>query len=432
MQWQKLRILQQAVTCNHFQSIRLFLENQTCKRFQLQSSKIIYVFFCRPENDDNEMKMIFGGDPVKKIMDEYIGRYTCGFFNSHSQGTILFGIQEVEKLFHIVGMVIPLEERKELVRKVAYKLSTFYPPVSTSRYRLIFHNVFVHPNDIIKDQQFGSADKSTGKNAIILKCSSTPDKIGYDKWPNFVKGNLPGCLSRVIPLKKNYFCIVVDDPKTIPDDFGSRLDKWVDKNPQVSKDTLPLQKLTLLLKQLCIVELKLNRTPYPIHMVKPVETRVFRKNGDLNTVNYEDIMSLTRKYDSNNSPSQFQVDQFLEHTSNFDLSGRRNVLIASPVMLEEHERYIAGIVIPQWTLVIDLDQQPNQIGHLFYHFDELHNIHQPERKRVLKTPKERNLGLDPDHVTCWLAALGHDRFTKSLSEKSKFLYRYCLFRQSGV
>ncbi len=351
------------------------------------------------------MKMIFGGDPVGTIVDVHLEKYTCGFLNS-ADGTILFGVQEVEKQFHMVGIVISQEKRNELVRKVVYKLNDFYPPVSTNRYRLIFHNVVVPNKAIVKDKQSA---------VIILK--GDPNKIGNEKWPQFVKANLPDCLCRLIPLQANCFCIVVEDPLKIPEDFESSLEKWLTNNRQITKDKMPFKKTKTFLNQLCVVELKVSRSRYPIHMIKPIETHVFQKNGKLVNLEFEDLMC---RFGSFDSPSQFDVDKFLEHANNFDLPGMSYILIASPFLLPEHERYIGGLVIPQWTLVIDFDQQPNQIGHLFHQFDDLHDIHQLERKRILKTPKDGNLGLDLHHVTCWLTALGHEEDKKSLCKEGKF------------
>ena len=359
------------------------------------------------------MKMVFGGDPVGTIVDDHLQKYTCGFLNS-APGTILFGVQEVEKLFHIVGLVISQAERNELVRKVVEKLNDFYPPVSTNRYRLIFHKVVVPSEAIVKYKQ--------SKSVIILE--GHPNTIGNKKWPNFVKENLPDCLCRVISLKANCFCIVVEDPSKIPDDFESKLEQWrINNNDHVRKGNVTKKEIKTLLNQLCIVELKVPRSRYPIHMIKPIETHVFQKNGKLVKVGFEDLMS---RFDSFDSPSQFDVNKFLEHTNNFDLSGKSYILIASPFILPEAKRYISGLVIPQWTLVIDLDQQPNEIGHLFYQFDKLHDIHQQQRKRILKTPKDRNLGLDPNHVTCWLAARGHEEHKKSLFKDGKFYFWHYL------
>ena len=359
------------------------------------------------------MKMVFGGDPVETIVDDHLQKYACGFLNS-ANGTILFGVQEVEKLFHIVGLVISQEKRNELVRKVVHKLNDFYPPVRLNRYRLKFHNVIVPFKNIVKCRKSGEVDRN-GENVLTLKGSA--DVLAHKKWPQFAKANLPDdCLSRIIPLEVNCFCIVVEDPSKIPDDFEESLEKWLKNNSQISKGTLTSNKTKRLLADLCIVELKVLRSQYPIHMIKPIETHVFQKNGELVDMNFEDVMSRFCTFDS---PSQFDVEKFLEHTNNFDQSGKCHILIASPFMLPEHETYISGLAIPQWTLVIDFDQQPNEVGHLFHHFDDLHHIIQLTRKRIFKTPKHRNLGLNPKHVTCWFAALGDKEDTKSLLAEGK-------------
>jgi predicted transcriptional regulator with HTH domain len=375
---------------------------------------LIFVFFhSRSENDNNEMKMIFGGYPVETIVDDHLRKYSCGFLNS-GNGTILFGVQEVEKLFHIVGIVISQEKRSELVRKVVHKLNDFYPPVRKNLYRLKFHNVVVPPKDIVRCKKSGEVDRN-GESVLILEGSA--EVIARKKWPEFAKENLPeDCLSRIIPLEADRFCIVVDDPSKIPDNFERSLEEWLKKNSQVTTGQLTLKKTKKILNDLCIVELIVHRSGYPIHMIKPVETHVFQKNGELVEMKFEDIMNRICSFDS---ASLFDVDKFLEHTNSFDLSGQSYILIASPLLLPEHERYIAGLVIPQWTLVIDFDKQPNEIGHLFRQFDVLHDIHQIERKRVFKTQKNRNLGLNPKHVTCWFAALGDDEYKKSLLTTGK-------------
>ena len=362
------------------------------------------------------MKMVFGGDPVKRIVDDHLQKYACGFLNSAS-GTILFGVQEVEKLFHIVGIVISQEKRNELVRRVVHKLNDFLPPVRTNLYRLIFHNVIVPFKNIVKCKKSGEIDRN-GKNILTLQGSA--DVVAHTKWPQFAKANLPDdCLSRIIPLEANCFCIVVKDPSKIPDDFEESLEMWRQNNSdQISKGTLAFNKTKRFLNDLCIVELKVSRSRYPIHMLKPIETHVFQRNGELVEMNFEDIMSRLSSFAL--PESHFDVDKFLEQTHNFDQSGKCHILIASPFMLPEHETYIRGLAIPQWTLVIDFDQQPNEVGHLFHHFDDHHDIIQLERKRIFKTPKHRNLGLNPKHVTCWFAVLGDKEDTDSLLTDGRF------------
>ena len=355
--------------------------------------------------------MIFGSDPTKTIVDKYLTEYSCGFLNARG-GTILFGVQEEKqsKIGHIVGIVIPPEKRKELVKKTVTAFSKFYPPVTTSQFRLIFHKVAVPDLNLILRSNQRAADGSD--SYILLKGPS--DEIGH-KWPKFVKDKFKGCLCRVIPIQPEVFCVVFATINDIKEKFESLLNEFVKQNSKFSIQFISASDLKEDLKHLYIVELKIFRSQYPIHLIRPIETHVFDNHGNIIMLNTEKMM---RRFELGwDSAQTFDVDRFLDHVGNFEQSGNSFMLITSPFLLATTERDLHGIVLQQWTLAIDFDQYPKQEGHLFHQFEELNDIYHPERERFIKTPHDSKLELDPEHAICWLAARGYDDIQKSMSKE---------------
>lgn len=348
--------------------------------------------------------MIFGSDPTKTIVDKYLTEYTCGFLNA-SGGTILFGVQEHgdSKLGHIVGIAVSQEKRKELVEVAVNEFSKFYPPVTTSQFRLIFHKVIVPTKLIVRNNL---------SNDTFVLLRGKPDEIGK-KWQKFMD-KPEGCLCRVIPVKPEKFCIAVENEKSIEEGFESKLNEFIKQNKNIVRESITESDLKQCFKQLCMIELKVFRSQYPIHLVKPIDTYVLEL-GNLTKLTIEKLM--IRFELGKDSQTKFEIERFFNDVEKFEQPGNSYILITSPFELGSTERDLHGLVLPQWTLAIDFDQHPKQKGHLFHRFKELNDIHQLERGRFIKTPHDTKLDLNPEHAICWLAVRGYDEVQKTLSKE---------------
>ena len=355
------------------------------------------------ENQHHELKMIWGDNPVETILEKHLAPYACGFLNSDG-GKILFGIQEDEQsqMGHIVGTVLSTEEREDLVKRTVKTLRNFYPPVSRSQFNIKFHPVRVPSDLIVKDRGGNSYAMITGRS----------EEIGT-KWQKFIQNKLPtgsltGSRTAVIPIRFKRFCVVATKQTSTHGNLTELVEQFVEKNPKYKLQTIHQTELNTLLKNICVVELNVIGSPYPIHMIKTIDTYVFNKDKEkglcTSKLSLEDLM-YRFKFDST---SEFNVDKFLEHVKNFDNAGNSYILIASPFHFHENERDLYGLVIPKWTLTIDFDQDPKQIGHLYQIFQELND----------RCQTQDLLDLNPDHAVCWLAARGYREDENSLSEEN--------------
>ncbi|XP_028400085.1 uncharacterized protein LOC114523387 [Dendronephthya gigantea] len=353
------------------------------------------------EGQEQEFKMIFGDNPVKKIQEKYLTHYSCGFLNSIG-GSIIFGVQEDErsKLGHIVGVVMASEERETLVRTVAKTLTNFYPQVNTSQYSVLFHDVTV-PKDFI----------AKGNDGMCILIRGPAEEVG-NKWPKFAKDKFPGCLCRVIRVETQLFCIVAENLKEDIDKEEIVKQFIIQNKKKISLESMQENRLERLLKKLCIIEFAVKRSQYPIHMVQPIDTYVF-DNGSLLAFDYKTMM---QRFELGiDSPIQFDITKFMNHVDKFKHFGSSYMLIASPFKFSPTENDVYGLVIPKWALAIDFDQNPKEEGHLCQLFNEFNDRHQMERNHWIKTPQDLKLNLNADRGICWLAARGYDEIEKSLS-----------------
>ena len=362
------------------------------------------------ESQHHELKMIFGDNPVNTIQEKYLGPYACGFLNS-DEGKIFFGVEEDEKSKngHIVGIVLSKQERKDLGDKTVTTLKNFYPPVSKSQFNIKFHPVCI-PTELIV--------KTRGGGKFYAKIVGPADEVGK-KWPKFIQKEIKvKSRSAVIPIRSQCFCVVASKKTSEGRNLTELVEKFVNENSKFTLNSINEIELKDILKNLFVVELSVSRSPYPIHMVKTIDTYVLSKDKEKRLcackLSREDLMDRFKL----DSTSEFDVEKFLGHVKNFDNAGNSFILITSPFDLPEKERDLYGLVIPKWTLTIDLDQEPKQPGHLYEIFQRLNDRYQSERDRFLKTPQDSKLDLNPDHAVCWLAARGYREDVKSLSGDS--------------
>ena len=363
-----------------------------------------------PDSNNRVFKMIFGNNPVKKIVEEYVAGYCCGFLNCNP-GIVYFGVQKDEEsgVGHVIGMVIPPGERKELAKKSFAVLSDFYPPVNSSLVSMLFSTVSVPPDWVFKYPK--TYVEKSGK-CVLLNCSP---EIVSRKWQKFIKVNMPELFCRVIRVKEDTFCIVAKDLKSNVEQFMKIVDTFQQTNAsKVCLVEMDDSELEQILKDLCLVEIEVDRSPYPIHMTKPLKTYYLNDQGQFLDLKSEQLVSrfkVETRYD-------FDVQKFLNDVDHFDPSGNSYIMVTSPFNLPASQRDLSGLVIPKWTLSIDFDQDPKEEGHFFQTFQELHDRYQKERDRSLVTPDD-NLDLNADHGICWLAARGHRGIATSLSEETQ-------------
>lgn len=363
------------------------------------------------ESQHHELKMIFGDNPVNTIQEKYLGPYACGFLNSDG-GNIFFGVEEDEKSKngHIVGIVLSEKDRKDLVDITVRTLRNFYPPVNRSQFKIRFHPVRIPFEFIVK---------SKGEGKSYAKIIGSSDDV-RKKWPKFIQKEVKAKgRSAVIPLRSQCFCVVASKQLSDSGNLTQLVEKFVNENSQkLTLCSIREAELKDILKNIFVVELYVSWSPYPIHMTKTIDTYVVKKDKEkklsLCKLSLEDLM---HRFKLNNT-SAFDVDKFLRHVKKFDNAGNSFILITSPFDFPEKERDLYGLVIPKWTLAIDLDQDPKQTGHLYQIFQKLNDRYHTERGRFLKTPLDTKLDLNPKHAVCWLAARGYREDEKSLSGDS--------------
>ena len=361
------------------------------------------------ENQYIALKMIYGDNPVKTIQEKYLAPYACGFLNSEG-GSIFFGVEEDErtKTGHIVGIVLSAEEKKELVTTTVKTLRNFYPPVNRNQFQIKFHPVQVPSEWIVKSEGGKMYAMITGPSDEIRK-----------KWLKLIKGiKKPENCCAVIPIRSRCFCIVATKQTFDGENITELLEQFVKQNSKFKLLNISEMELNTILRTVYVIQLKINQSPYPIHMTETIDTHVFTKDEErqLRTVKLcvEDLICRF-KFDST---CEFKVDKFLKHVKNFDDAQNSYILVASPFDFCENEKDLYGLVIPKWTLAIDFDQQPKQPGHLYQLFQTLNDRYQPDRGRFLKTPEDSQLDLNPVHAVCWLAARGYQEDQNTLSEKT--------------
>ena len=378
------------------------------KRKPLQKYRILKKF--EYENQHCELKMIFGDNPINTIQEKYLASYACGFLNSEG-GSIFFGVEEDEqtKKGHIVGVVLSMKERKELVDTTVKTLGKFYPPVSRDQFQIKFHPVNVPSGCIVRDKE---------EEKMYAMITGPKDEIGK-KWPKVIKNiKESGNSSAVIPIRKQRFCVVATKQTFDGGNITELLEQFVRENSKFKLLKISETELNAILKNVYVIQLEINQSPYPIHMIRTIDTYVFTKDNEERLVpsklSLEDLMCRF-KFDST---SEFKVNKFLKHVKSFDNTGNSYILVTSPFDFPENERDLFGLVIPQWTLTIDFDQHPKQSGHLYHLFQTLNDRYQPDRGRFLKTPEDSQLDLNPEHAVCWLAARGYQENQNTLSKQS--------------
>ena len=392
--------------CNDIKSQNVGMQKkyQVLKELEHDTKELSY------ENQEQEFKIIFGDDPIKTIQEKYLANYACGFLNS-TGGSIIFGIQEDKKskIGHIVGTLMSTDEREALLKIAVKTLSNFFPPVNTSQYNIVFHDVSV-PNEFIAKY---NGDENSATSCVLIR--GPADEVG-NKWPPFAKDNFPGYLCRVVKVQPQLFCIVLKEVESsgVSYDVGKIVEQFLKDNKKISIECMPENELERILKDLCIIEFTVKRSQYPVHMIRPIDTHLVDREGNLIVLS-NDIM-MHRFQLGFNTAIQFDIKKFMNHVDHFKHSENSYILVTSPFNFSATENDVYGLVIPKWALAIDFDQYPKRNGHLCQLFNEFNDLHQMERNHCIKTPQNSKLDLNSSRGICWLAARGYHEIEESLSK----------------
>lgn len=357
------------------------------------------------ETDKTEFKVIFG-DPKKIILNDYVKKYSASFLNSDG-GDILFGIEEdrTTKFGFAVGISMSVNDRMELVQESSKMICNFWPPVDSCQFFMKFievkcdmaKSVLKYPKTYV-----GREEKFV---AVILQNTSNVSKLA-----NFARTKIGQIAA--LRLKNNRLGLLVkDSSKLNVENFLSEMGNESNKSKYFQMDVASFEEVEAAVKDLCVVHLHVRASPYPIHLTSPFLTFCLDQQGMVTEMKPTQLSERLAKRNY-----QYEPDKFFNVVNGFEKDNTSYVLVCSPFSLPRQERDLYGIVVPEWALVLDFDQTPNQEGHLLNIFKPLHARHQVERNLFVKTPLDRRLDLNPRNGVCWCAVRGYEDIDKTLSK----------------
>ena len=356
-----------------------------------------------------EFKVIWG-DPRSIIREDYVKKYTASFLNSNG-GDILFGIEEdrVTKIGCVVELCMSIEDRQELLQESSEMICNFWPPLSSGQFFMEFikvkcdvsKNLLKYPENYKgEDQQFVVARLTNNSNVPKLL--------------NIVKSKgISHCA--VLRLGAHRYGLLVKNViKLNLEDLISELKKASETSKLFQMDIASLEEVQAKLKDLCVVRLHVNPSPLPIHLTSPPLTFCLDQEGKMVKMEPSQLLEWFVRRDY-----KFEPEKLLNPGNRFDNKNTSflHALICSLFTLRRDELDLYGIVVPEWSLVLDFDQCPNRAGHLLNIFRPLHDLHQVEQKCFVKTPVDKTLNLDPKNGVCWCAVRGYEDISKTLSEE---------------
>ena len=365
------------------------------------------------ETEKTEFKVIFG-DPKKVILNDYVKKYADSFLNSDG-GDILFGIEEdrTTKFGFAVGVSMSVNDRMELVYESSKMICNFWPPVDSCQFFMKFievkcdmvKNVLKYPKTYVeREGKFVAVTLQNVSNVPkLFNCART--KIGQ---------------VAALRLKNNRFGLFVkDSSKLNVENFLSELENESNKSKYFQMDVASFDEVEAAVKDLCVVHLHVRASPYPIHLTSPFLTFCLDQQGMVTQMNPAQLIERFAKRDY-----QYEPDKLFQVVNGFEKENTSYVLVCSPFSLPRQERDLYGIVVPEWAVVLDFDQTPNQEGHLLNIFKPLHDRHQVERNLFVKTPLDRRLDLNPRNGVCWCAVRGYQDIDKTLSKDGHASWMY--------
>jgi len=136
---EKEKLLQQKL--DEYHEFRQFRQSKT--------HFILNEFFSVEENRKYEFKDISQSkkpvDSIKNTADEYV----VAFLNSHSGGSIYWGIHDSDR--KIVGVKLTYKERDTIRRTVSTKLSEITPSIDPTAFQIIFHDIYDTTHNLVSD-----------------------------------------------------------------------------------------------------------------------------------------------------------------------------------------------------------------------------------------------------------------------------------------
>ena len=360
----------------------------------------------RFETEKREFKVIFG-DPKKIILEEYVKKYTASFINSDG-GDILCGIDEDRKtrFGHVVGFPMSMSDRKELLRESSKLICNFWPPVDSGQFFLKFVEVTCDVSENLLKYPKTFVGKEEKYVAVRFENNSN-----VRKFLNFVKTKeISHCA--VLRLGTNRFGLLVKDASKLNvENFISEVEKESNRSKYFQMDVASFEEVETTVKDLCVFHIHASASPYPIHLTSPFLTFCLDQQGMVTPMRPNQLLERFARRDY-----QYEPDKLLNSANRFEKDNTSYVLICSPFILKRQERDLYGLVVPEWALVLDFDQTPNEKGHLLNVFRPLHDLHQVERNLFVKTPLDRMLDLNPKNGVCWCAVRGYEDIDKTLSK----------------
>ena len=383
------------------------IEQEVHRASTYEKSEQTYNLFkkLRFETDKLEFKVIYG-DPKSIILKKYISEYAASFLNTDG-GDIYFGVEEDSKSKEgrVVGLVLSQDNRKELLKESSKLICNFWPPVDSSQFLMKFDDLKCDVSTNVLTYPKTRPDHQ-GECIVV---SVTPGKI--EKVVNFIKHvTSPASLLR---LTNDRFCVLVDKaPHKNVEVILSELEKESQRSKHFVLEAESKEKVEVILKHLCVVHLRVNASPYPIHFTRLLRTFCLDAEGKVCEMTSRQLLN---RFSSRET--HFDVDKFFNAVNEFETLATSYVLVSSPFFLPKTCRDLYGLVIPEWSLVLDFDQNPNEEGHLFNAFKPQHDRHQVERNLFVKTPLDRKFNLNPSNGVCWCAVRGYEDIANTLSEE---------------
>ena len=354
------------------------------------------------ETDKMEFKEIFG-DPKKIILKKYVKKYSASFLNSDG-GDILFGIEEDQttKVGFVVGISLSVDDRKELLHESSKLICNFWPPVDS---RQFFMKVFKVNCDLNKNVlQYPKITRKRERNFVAVVPQSMAK---VQRLVNFVRSTIAG--SALLRLSNERFGILVRELSESKTKL-STIEEESSKSKYFRIEMAKFEEVEASVRDLCVVHLHVRASPYPIHLTSPFLTFCLDHHGMVKEMEPNQLIERFAKRNY-----QYDPDKLFNDVNGFEKENTSYVLICSPFSLPRQERDLYGIAVPEWALVLDFDKNPNQEGHLFNIFKQLHDRHQVERNISVRTPLDRNLELNPRNGVCWCPVRGYEDIDKTLS-----------------
>lgn len=384
--------------------------DKACSNEPTEKSEKSYCLLKRHtfETDRNEVKVIYG-EPIKIILKDHIKKYANSFLNSGG-GETHFGIYEEQKTknCYVVGVSLSLPDRKLLLRESSKIICNFWPPVNSDQFFMKFIEVKWDWSKNLLKYPKAYGQLASGFVAVCFQNNNNKDDV--PKLVNWVRNH--NLFSLFLIEDKRFGLLVKDVTKINVEDFLLRMEEESKRSKYFKMNMASKEEVEATLKDLCVVNLHVRASPYPVHLTSPLHTHCLDSQGVVSKMKPKQLLERFTRRDH-----QYDPEKLLEAANRFEKQNTSYLLICSPFSLPKTARDLYGLVVPEWALVLDFDQAPNQEGHVLNLFKPLHDHHQVERNLSVKTPLDRRLDLNPRNGICWCAVRGYEDIGYTLSEQ---------------